>query len=576
MPKVPAVDERLGAQAPVGLVLGSEDATPLRYQVAVAPGEWLQLDDVVVTERTLPGGRVVRLAGLVTEIRARHEGTSFASDAFLVADGVLPAQTVEAAEVMTTRVEPELYVPPSPGTPVWRAAAGERDRALFFDRMDKRLPAGLARDGQPLFVNLEFLDGTRGAHVSISGISGVATKTTYATFLLYGLFTSGVLGDDALNTQALIFNVKGEDLLFLDLPNARLDHEQRARYAALGLEAGPFPSVAIYAPPRRDDPTGRPDVSARTDGVRAYWWTLAEFCAEELLPFVFADVEDERQQYTLVVQHLTTKLKREAVATGDDGAVVLDGTVLRTFEDLVDLICNRLDDDATAAAWAGRAVSPGTIGAFIRRFNAAKKPLGRLIRADLPVRGEHRAQTAGAQVTVVDLHTLPDRAKRFVVGTTIRREFDHKESRGAARPLLFLVLDELNKYAPREGTSPIKEILLDVAERGRSLGVILIGAQQTASEVERRIIANSAVRVAGRLDGAEAVRPEYAFLPEAHRKRATIAKPGTMFLAQPDLPVPLVVEFPFPAWATRPSEVVRTRPGTAAPSSGDPFEGLDA
>ena len=36
---------------------------------------------------------------------------------------------------------------------------------------------------------------------------------------------------------------------------------------------------------------------------------------------------------------------------------------------------------------------------------------------------------------------------------------------------MFLVLDELNKYAPREGRSPIKEVLLDIAERGRSLGV---------------------------------------------------------------------------------------------------------
>jgi hypothetical protein len=27
-----------------------------------------------------------------------------------------------------------------------------------------------------------------------------------------------------------------------------------------------------------------------------------------------------------------------------------------------------------------------------------------------------------------------------------------------------------------------------------------------------------------------------------------------MFIAQPDIPVPLAVDFPFPAWATRPSE----------------------
>ena len=60
--------------------------------------------------------------------------------------------------------------------------------------MDQRLPAGLSRDDEPLYLDLDFLDGTRGAHVNISGVSGVATKTSYATFLLYSLFNSGVLG----------------------------------------------------------------------------------------------------------------------------------------------------------------------------------------------------------------------------------------------------------------------------------------------------------------------------------------------------------------------------------------------
>jgi DNA helicase HerA-like ATPase len=123
----------------------------------------------------------------------------------------------------------------------------------------------------------------------------------------------------------------------------------------------------------------------------------------------------------------------------------------------------------------------------------------------------------------------------------------------------------LNKYAPREGASPIKELLLDIAERGRSLGIILIGAQQTASEVERRIISNSAIKVVGRLDSAEASRPEYGFLQAGQRLRATIAKPGAMFVNQPAIPVPLAVEFPFPAWATRLSEVGEAEP---APGSG--------
>ena len=53
----------------------------------------------------------------------------------------------------------------------------------------------------------------------------------------------------------------------------------------------------------------------------------------------------------------------------------------------------------------------------------------------------------GHQVTVVDLHNLHDRAKRFVVGVTVRRAFEDKERAGQSAELLF-VLDELNKYAP--------------------------------------------------------------------------------------------------------------------------------
>ena len=110
-----------------------------------------------------------------------------------------------------------------PGTAVDRAQGEARDQALFFDQMDRKLPAGLSRDEEPLYLDLDFLDGTKGAHVNISGVSGVATKTSYATFLVYSLFSSGVLGAEAANTKALIFNVKGEDLLFLDRRNLRLD-----------------------------------------------------------------------------------------------------------------------------------------------------------------------------------------------------------------------------------------------------------------------------------------------------------------------------------------------------------------
>ena len=38
--------------------------------------------------------------------------------------------------------------------------------------------------------------------------------------------------------------------------------------------------------------------------MSAFWWTLAEFCSGELLPYVFADAEDERNQYTMVIHQV--------------------------------------------------------------------------------------------------------------------------------------------------------------------------------------------------------------------------------------------------------------------------------
>ena len=557
----------------LGRVLGTEDATPLEFWFAVDPTRWVQLDDVVTLHRSLPGEpEPVAISGVVSQIRARHEGATFPSDVFLIADGILPAEVSEAAQVTTTRFEPERYVAPLPGTVVERAEGADRDSALFFDQMERRLPIGTSRDGQPVFVDVDFIDGSRGAHVNISGISGVATKTSYATFLLYSLFNSGVLGPAVTNTRALIFNVKGEDLLFLDRPNTQLDDQHRERYAALGLPTEPFGSVTVLAPPRRGDANAAPDVANRHGGVRSFFWTIEQFCRDELLPFLFADAEDDRQQYTMVVHNVTRRLAdaRDVPASGG-GGVSINGKPIRTFRQLVDRIEEMLlETDGSVGEWAGRAIGAGTVSAFIRRLAGAVDHVGHLIRADVPQSEAQRFNVDGARVTVVDLHNLHHRAQRFVVGVALRTMFREKEAAGTAEPLQFVVLDELNKYAPREGTSPIKEIILDVAERGRSLGIILIGAQQTASEVERRVVSNSAIRVVGRLDPAEAGRTEYGFLPTAQRQRSTIIKPGTMIVSQPQIPVPLVIEFPFPAWATRPSEAGSA--GADVVGDADPFD----
>ena len=556
---------------PVGMVLGTEDATPLAFWVAVGEEAYLQLDDAVIVDTQVPGRGPLRIAGIVQDVRARHEGASFDTDVFLVDRGVLPVDTAVAAQVVATRFEPELFVPPMPGLPAYRARGKDRDEALFFDQMDRRVPAGLSRDGEAVFLDLDFLDGTRGAHVNISGVSGVATKTTYALFLLYALFHSEVLGRTGVNTKAIVFNVKGEDLMWLDTPNRRLSERDRAEYDLLGLPAGAFESVGLWAPPRPGGGSAAvPHVEGRSEGVTAYYWTVREFVREKYLRFLFAEAEDERSQIADLVARVEHALDRECEDDPDHPATVLyAGVAVRDFDALCDLILANLEDDGSH--WRGR-LSDATVAAFMRRLEAGRFRLNQnhLVwgrEAESP--DAHRIDWEAHQVTVVDIHNLHDRAKRFVTGVVIKRLFEHKERMGRREPLAFLVLDELNRYAARDGWSPIKEVLLDVAERGRSLGMVLIGAEQTASEVERRVIANSAFRVVGRLDTAEAQRSEYGFLPAVTRARASILKPGSMILQQPHIPIPLQIRFPFPSWATRADEA-------GAGGQASPFRGFDA
>jgi DNA helicase HerA-like ATPase len=556
---VPTSNERPGTPA-AGAVLGSEDAAPLEFWVGVRDENLVQLDDLVVVRAQVPGGGTVTFYGIVDQVRKRYEGAEFDNDAFRAAEGILPVEISYAAHVQTTRIDPEVFVPPDPGTPVAVVHGEDFQKALYIDRMERKVPIGMTRTGEPVFANLEFLDGTRGAHASISGVSGVATKTSYATFLLYSLFHSDALGLEAANTKALVFNVKGEDLLWLDRPNSRLSDEDRRAYERLGLPTGPFQSVGLFAPVRKGSDIPMPDTGTRHEGVNPYCWTLREFAAERLLRLAFADAEDARSQIGFVITQVERELER-AAREGDqhDPGLVLRGDHLLTFADLVESVSINLEGMTRNAA-------PGTLDAFRRRLHAAAQHMGHLVRADSEA-SQHRIDWDANQVTVIDIHKLHGTAQMFVVGVVLKRMMERKELQGTARPLVFVVLDELNKYAPRSGWSPIQDMLLDIAERGRSLGVSLFGAQQTASEVERRVVANAALKVVGRLDAAEAERGEYGFLTPGARRRATILSPGTMIVSQPEIPTPILLHFPFPSWATRESEAA-ARPSA---TEEDPF-----
>jgi len=538
----------------VGRVLGTDPAHPLDFWVGVSDDSYLQLDDIVAVETNVPGREKITLYGVVDIVRAKYEGARFDSDVFRAAEGVLPVGIATAAHVSVTRIEPEIFVPPQPGQPAERAVGKKRDVALYFDGMKKKFAAGLSREGDVIWGNLEFLDGTRGAHVNISGISGVATKTSYAMFLLYSLFHSQVLGKEGHNARAVIFNVKGEDLMFADKPNAGLTPEHEEKYTKLGLPHTPFQDVGLWSPASKNSTFEIVhSLGSRQDGVSAYCWSLREFCQNRMLRFLFAEADSESSQLSYAVSIVERYLHQETLGQPKDRTwVEIDGGRITSFEGLVEHI-----GDQRETVFSRGNLATGTQDAFLRRLAASVDTVGHLIRKLDAKEDEerHRIEWAASQLNVIDIHGLHDRAKRFVVGVVLKQLLEEKDEHGTRDPLVFVVLDELNKYAPRDGWSPIKEVVLDIAERGRSLGVILIGAQQTASEVERRVVANASYRIAGRLDAAEAERSEYGFLTQAARARASLLKPGSMFMHQPEIPVPLLMQFPFPAWATRPDEV---------------------
>ena len=572
------------AGEPVGRVLGTEHTSTSEFGVVLDDDEYLQLDDLVVVRTAVPKRGEVRTYGVVTEVHAVYEGASYESDTHrIAAEGILPGGKVRSARVAVTRLDPEVWVSPDPGEVVARARGDSRSKALYVDEMARPLPVGIGRDGEPLYVDLDFFDGRKGGHMSISGISGVATKTSFALFFLRVLTARpDIVGDAASNTRILVFNVKGEDLLWLDKPNRFFDDGAAEAWRRLGVEPGPFPSVGLWAPPRpRSGDVVVPDTGGRQDGVSPFAWTPREFIDDGLLRFLFTDASDVRNQIPFIEERVRAQLRRFAVdVAGEPGAVVLRDPieghapgdavtphrgerVLRDLASVVDAVAEFVDPDEAEPdqRWTGR-VQAGTVSAFMRRLAAASHRLGHLVVAG-PSR---RIDRAAAQVTVVGIQTLPDLGQRFVVGALLAETFAEKEQTGQRLPLSIIVLDELNKYAPRDGQSPLKEMLVDIAQRGRSLGVLLVGAQQTASRVAQEVMENAAIRAAGRLDAAEAERSEYGWMLPSTRARARLLKPGTMVISQPAIPVPLVVDFPFPPWATRKEEVDT--------SGSDPFSGL--
>src|SRR5437764_5145648 len=174
-----------------------------------------------------------------------------------------------ASLASTERAEIRLYtaavlrqIPDEPLQPVPLGdvfLADDADVAIAL-RMDGYLAAG-SRTGipigvyhaggtdAPIYVDAEFLIGPEAAHLNITGVSGLATKTSAIEWILSSIFTH--FPEQKGSVAAVCFNVKGPDLCFLD-EAGEIDERDRALYEKCGVPTGPFEKVHYFAPYKSD------------------------------------------------------------------------------------------------------------------------------------------------------------------------------------------------------------------------------------------------------------------------------------------------------------------------------------
>ncbi|MCS7244265.1 MAG: ATP-binding protein [Candidatus Calescibacterium sp.] len=538
----------------IGYILGHKPNTPYEFHFLVDKESLVQLDDIVVVKSIYNNTEIFHY-GIVREIIKYTEASQYAIETELIIDKKIPYINITAAKVFVTRIEPEIYVPPEPSSEVYLVDKNNSDIALYFDKMDNKIPIGFLRNECNAYLNLDFVDGTSGAHVNITGMSGVATKTSFATFLLFSLLQKSPYSNQY---RAIVFNVKSFDLLYLNYKNNYRNMKNESskdleeKYLRLSLEPKPFNNVKILVPPKKNKfEIDTPDSLVKGS---LYYFTLTEIFKKELFKFFFVDESKDFQSLeriiSIVEKHVQYLLEKTDKDLENQGVIETSKGYIENLDQLFQYIKDYLEENINKLN-----ESRSTINAFLRRFKKVKEDCNFLINKFQENKTNIVKEIENNQLTVIDVHNLNEKSKLFVVSSILYLIYLKKEEENDTNKYFF-VIDELNKYAPVSNDTPIKDVLIDIAERGRSLGIILIGAQQTASQIDHRIVSNCAIRVIGRSDAFELSKSFYTFLPEDLKKRAIILKPGNMIISQPDCPVPIVIHFPYPTWATRKEEVL--------------------
>jgi len=547
-------------------IVGLSSATANQPNTSDAFSFWLAPDvivnpfDIVEAEQVASQG-TSRTFGIVTTLDHSTDApthlSNFISNDFgqVSTEPNTVRQSTTIAHVAVLSNDQDIYMPVMNDRPIRFADETGIHAALGIDQVPERycVPAGLIEmsNGTRAVVYLDsrYILGPEGAHVNIAGISGLATKTSYAIFLIRSILQKAENRD---RIGVIILNVKHGDLLSIDQPPASgLPPEEHELWEALGLTPKPFENVRYLLPHGKDTPrTNRPN-SFRIPERNWFLYAYSLQDTYDKLDLLLSNIPDPWDTVGALIGEIHQGLSDPK--TGQWGPTgkwksVTDWNSLLNGEPLV-------KDGQAQSVGDVRAVSVGRFRRLLRRIVQTRQTGIFVSQRPKNARNlsEEIARIRGGETIVVDIARLADDEQTLVFGDILRTIYALYAEEGSERQDLpekvLIFVDELNKYAPaRERESPIIEQVLDIAERGRSLGVVLLGAEQFMSAVHERVTGNCSTIVIGRSGSSELSAPAYRFLDPAVKANASRLRKGELIISHATFRQPVKIRFPRPAY----------------------------
>ena len=544
-------------------ILGRVVATERRPNTPHEFHFWTALDSpvgigtIVRVEMSQPvNGVLPRVYGVVTEGFGYTDLETPLHDV-LGHDGV-PG---DASAAPTRRTEIRLYtaavlrhVPEEPLQPVGMGTVhlGTDEDVAAALRMDAYLtgvdstgiPVGLYRAGataSPIYLDADFLLGPEAAHLNISGVSGLATKTSAVEWLLASIFAH--FPEKKGKVAAVCFNVKGPDLCFLDQPASRLDAADLALYAELGVPAEPFQNVRYFAPYTA---RGYSLNTLRSNEALAHNVTPLTWGLREVLQY--AEVVLNKDDVDAKAGALIDFIKDSIVDQPFSDRMLSEPHTVQSFGDLDHWFRDLMQGMERGNQESWRTHHIATIRKVRNRLSNISTRCRGLVTDDGSVSDMPFGAFEDRSVYVIDIANVEQEAQDLIFARVVSQLREHLEKRTLGVEHVIVFVDELNKYAPSDGPETyVRSMLLDIAERGRYLGLVLFAAQQFRSQVHRRVVGNSGTALFGRMDSDELATPGYATLSPAIRTKLSTLDKGQLMVRHPHFTQPVFVRFPRPA-----------------------------